>query len=182
MASAWEREMNWRHEWWARDEREMDYYHEERRRQERDYYHRIQQQMYDSLITPTFIREETKPVSEASKKLDQVKSEIANLEGKLNTAECTIVARNNEIAALKNAAAVRRNPDRALYIGLDGTTKVEDAQNNGSGPAREVRKVETRLRSMRVRDYNDNIGPSPIWERRYHYTFSQGSLHVYQEV
>lgn len=86
-------------------------------------------------------------------KLDEVKDYTLKLERQLAAAQ-------NKLAE----NAMRRTPDRALYVNLDGSMKVEEA------------KMETRP------DKQDPAYEIHFETRHFRRAFSQGTLHVYQEI
>ena len=129
-------------------------------------------------------------MANAVKKLEEVKSEIANLEGKLLQAESRLsleqAAHENTLRALSKAnerKAVMRD-DRALYVNLDGTTRNAAPYYDGrcDGPAREVNLDELQPGGWITVNKFSQYTPVESRRRRYRLVFSQGSLHVYQEV
>lgn len=115
-------------------------------------------------------------------KLDEVKSTVANLEGQVARLE-----RGNKELQGRVEAQTKFVQDRALYVNQDGSirnTGVYLEPVAASFQEYQIAKTVafTEIARMELRDYGrDNWAPQQT-RRAYRLMFSQGKLHVYQEV
>lgn len=130
------------------------------------------------LIIPNPIPKETK-VDE--KMFTKASKQVALLEEKLDSMVRALDNTTAELSREKKKNTTGRD-ERALYVNCDGSIRNASPISDGNGPLREVHVEEfTTPNAYDVR--RPGLESYPFHRRRtYRLVFSQGRLHVYQEI
>lgn len=143
-------------------------------------YLQLDQKWFKTLTTIPFIEFTTKeetPVSDAVKRADQVKSDVARLEGNVEARDKQLAQKDIEMARLRQELSdARRQPitaQRALLVYRDGRTKnielkVENdpAQYRGFRPVRWFYEMEAPMHPVGVGVWDQPM-PSPTYKRTF---------------